>query len=215
MLSVSLTCCNRDAPNAPGIGDIRLPTDSSPAQAAFSNISVPTPMQARPREDLDYWLYLSYRSANPLPQASSELLSAMRSLYIGDNRAAPERVAVNRRCRDAILEFSSEEEECLIRERLYRGRRLKLVIDPAGFGSFCGMCLSASALESFSGASRPSTATRGSGCATRQSMQRFSLLGRRSKLQGRLDCHGPRALAFDEEGLDCGLSEIVIGGSKA
>jgi type VI secretion system protein ImpG len=151
VLSVALTCCNRDAPNALGIGDICLPTDSSPAQAVFANISVPTPMQSRPHEDLEYWLYLSHRSANLLPQASAELLSAMLSLYVGDNRAAPERVAVNRRCCDAILAFSSEEEERLIRGRLYRGRCLKLVIDPAGFGSFGSMYLFASALERFFG----------------------------------------------------------------
>jgi type VI secretion system protein ImpG len=151
VLSVALTCCNRDLPNALGIGDVCLPTDDSPAQAVFENITLPTSMQPRPVEDLEHWLYLSHQSANLLPQASAELLRAMLLLYIGDNSAAPERVAANRRCCDAIVEFSGEEEERLIRGRLYRGRRLKLVIDPTSFGSLGSMYLFASALERFFG----------------------------------------------------------------
>jgi type VI secretion system protein ImpG len=151
VLSVALTCCNRDLPNALGVGDVCLPTDDSPAQAVFENITLPSPMQPRPAEDLDYWLYLSHRSANLLPQASAELLRAMLLLYVGDNSAAPERVAANRRCCDAILEFSGEEEERLIQGRLYRGRRLKLIIDPTSFGSLGSMYLFASALERFFG----------------------------------------------------------------
>ncbi|MDR0380116.1 MAG: type VI secretion system baseplate subunit TssF [Candidatus Accumulibacter sp.] len=151
VLSVALTCCNRDLPDSLGIGDICLPTDDSPAQAVFENITLPSPMQPRPANDLDYWLYLSHRSANLLPQASAELLRAMLLLYIGDNSAAPERVSANRRDCDAILEFSGEEEERLIRGRPYRGWRLKLVIDPTSFGSLGGMYLFASALERFFG----------------------------------------------------------------
>jgi type VI secretion system protein ImpG len=151
VLSVALTCCNRGLPKVLGVGDVCLPTDDSPAQAVFENITVPSPMQPRPGKDLDHWLYLSHRSANLLSQASAELLRAMLSLYIGDNDAAPERVAANRRCCDAILEFSGSEEERLIHGRLYRGRRLKLVIDPASFGSLGGMYLFASALERFFG----------------------------------------------------------------
>jgi type VI secretion system protein ImpG len=151
VLSVALTCCNRDLPNALGVGDINLPTDDSPAQAVFENITLPSPMQPRPSKDMDHWLYLSHRSANLLPQASAELLRAMLLLYVGDNGAAPERVAANRRCCEAILEFSGEEEERLIHGRLYRGRRLKLVIDPTSFGSLGNMYLFASALERFFG----------------------------------------------------------------
>ncbi|MDR2678363.1 MAG: type VI secretion system baseplate subunit TssF [Zoogloeaceae bacterium] len=151
VLSVALTCCNRDLPNALGIGDICQPTDDSPAQAVFANITVPSPMQPRPVEDLDYWLYLSHRSANLLPQASAELLRAMLLLYIGDNSTSPERVAANRRCCDAILEFSAREEERLIHGRLYRGWRLRLVIDPTSFGVLGSMYLFASALERFFG----------------------------------------------------------------
>ncbi|MDR2787832.1 MAG: type VI secretion system baseplate subunit TssF [Candidatus Accumulibacter sp.] len=151
VLSVALTCCNRDLPNALGMGDICLPTDDSPAQAVFENITVPSPMQPRPSEDMDHWLYLSHRSANLLPQASAELLRAVLLLYVGDNSAVPERSAANRRCCDAILEFSSEEEDRLIQGRLYRGRRLKLVIDPTSFGSLGSMYLFANALERFFG----------------------------------------------------------------
>ncbi|MDR3300419.1 MAG: type VI secretion system baseplate subunit TssF [Candidatus Accumulibacter sp.] len=151
VLSVALTCCNRDAPNALRLGDICLPTDDSPAQAVFENISVPTPMLPRPSDDPTQWLYLSHMSANLLPQASAELLRAVLELYIGGHGAAPERLAANRRRCAAILEFSSAEEDRLIAGRLYRGRRLRLTLDPAGFVSFGGMFLFANALERFLG----------------------------------------------------------------
>jgi type VI secretion system protein ImpG len=73
----------------------------------------------------------------------------MLRLYIGDAVVAPELAAANLRCCDAILEFSSEEEERLIQGRLYRGRRLALTLDPTGFGSFGNMFLFANTLERF------------------------------------------------------------------
>ncbi|MDR1936536.1 MAG: type VI secretion system baseplate subunit TssF [Candidatus Accumulibacter sp.] len=149
VLSIELICSNRSAPNALRIGDVCLPTDDSPAQARFANITVPTPVLPRPERDLQQWLYLSHLGANLLPQASAGLLRAMLVLYIRDAAAAPELAAANRRCCDAILEFSSEEEDRLIRGRLYRGRRLSLTLDPTGFGSFGSMFLFASALERF------------------------------------------------------------------
>ncbi|MDR2164656.1 MAG: type VI secretion system baseplate subunit TssF [Zoogloeaceae bacterium] len=149
VLSIELVCCNRSAPNALRVGDICVPTDDSPAQAQFSNITVPTPVLPRPEGDLQQWLYLSHLSAHLLSQASAGLLRAMLRLYIGDAAVAPELAAANRRCCDAILEFSSEEEDRLIQGRLYRGRRLTLVLDPAGFASFGSMFLFANTLERF------------------------------------------------------------------
>jgi type VI secretion system protein ImpG len=149
VLSIELTCCNRDAPNALRIGDICLPTDDSPAQARFANITVPTPVLPRPERDLEQWLYLSHLGAHLLPQASASLLRAMLRLYISDAAAVPELAASNLRCCDAILEFSSAEEDRLIGGRLYRGRRLTLVLDPMGFGSFGGMFLFANTLDRF------------------------------------------------------------------
>jgi type VI secretion system protein ImpG len=149
VLSIELTCCNRDAPNALRIGDICLPTDDSPAQAQFANITVPTPVLPRPGRDLEQWLYLSHLGAHLLPQASASLLRSMLRLYINDAAAAPELATANLRCCDAILEFSSVEEDRLFGGRLYRGRRLTLVLDPTGFGSFGGMFLFANTLERF------------------------------------------------------------------
>ncbi|MDR1162671.1 MAG: type VI secretion system baseplate subunit TssF [Candidatus Accumulibacter sp.] len=151
VLSVTLNCCNRDLPNALRIGDVCQPTDDSPAQADFENITVPTPFQPRPHEDLAHWLYLSHTSANLLPQASAALLMAILRLYIVDNPAAPEHAVANRRRCAAIQKFSGEEEERLIRGRLYRGRRLRLVLDRAGFSTFGDMFLFASAMERFFG----------------------------------------------------------------
>ncbi|GHU17250.1 type VI secretion system protein ImpG [Betaproteobacteria bacterium] len=148
VLSIELTCCNRDAPNALRIGDICLPTDDSP-QASFANITVPTPVLPRPERDLEQWLYLSHLGAHLLPQASASLLRAMLRLYISDAAAAPELAAANLRCCDAILEFSSAEEDRLFGGRLYRGRRLSLTLDPTGFGSFGGLFLFANTLDRF------------------------------------------------------------------
>ena len=149
VLSVQLTCCNREVPNALGLGDICQATDDSPAQATFENITTPTPMQPRPEGDLAHWLYLSHTGANLLPQASAGLLRAMLDLYIGGNSVPPERAAANRRYCAAILEFSSQGEERLIRGRLYRGRRLFLKLDPSGFASVGACWLFANALERF------------------------------------------------------------------
>ncbi|MDR0576866.1 MAG: type VI secretion system baseplate subunit TssF [Candidatus Accumulibacter sp.] len=151
VLSIELICCNRNAPNALRIGDICLPTDDSPAQGQFTNITVPTPVRPRPARNLEQWLYLSHLGAHLLPQASASLLRSMLRLYIGDAAVAPELAAANLRCCDAILEFSSTEEDRLFGGRLYRGRRLNLVLDPTGFASFGGMFLFANTLDRFFG----------------------------------------------------------------
>ncbi|MDR1888613.1 MAG: type VI secretion system baseplate subunit TssF [Zoogloeaceae bacterium] len=149
VLSIELTCCNRDAPNALRIGDICLPTDDSPVQASFANITVPTPVLPRPGSDLEQWLYLSHLGAHLLPQASASLLRSMLKLYISDANAAPELAATNQRCCNAILKFSSTEEDRLFGGRLYRGRCLSLVLDPTGFSSFGSMFLFANTLDRF------------------------------------------------------------------
>ncbi|MDR2160963.1 MAG: type VI secretion system baseplate subunit TssF [Desulfovibrio sp.] len=150
-LSVELICSNRIRHNALQAGDICLPTDSSPAQAVFENITAPTAMQPRPQKDLQLWLYLSHRSANLLPQASAELLQAMLKLYIYDNTASPEIIAINTRRCASILTFECREEDRLIRGRLYRGWRLHLVLEPSGFASIGDLFLFGCTLDRFCG----------------------------------------------------------------
>lgn len=148
-LSLGLLCCNHALTGSLRAGDVCQPTDSSPAQARFTNIVAPAPGWPRPMDEKLLWRFLSLMNANLLSLASPEALRSLLGLYVPAADVAPELAAADRRRCLAILGFSAQGEERLFRGRLLRGQALDLTLDPAGFASTGDMWLFANALDRF------------------------------------------------------------------
>lgn len=148
-LSLDLCCCQLQLPSRLRAGDITSPTDSSPAQAVFTNLIAPTPTLPRILDETLLWRYLSHLNTNLLSCASAEALRSMLELYIPSRNVAPELAAANSRCCWGVQEFTSEAEDRLIRGRLLRGRVLLLTLNPAAFVSRGDMYLFAGVLDRF------------------------------------------------------------------
>lgn len=148
-LSLELLCCNHSLPASLRAGDICRPTDTSPSQASFTNITAPSPMLPRPENESLRWRFLSHLNTNLLALASPAALRSLLELYLPERSAAPELSAADARRCQAVREFSSREEERLFRGRLLRGRELRLSLDPAGFVSRGDLHLFAGALDRF------------------------------------------------------------------
>lgn len=148
-LSMELICCNHTLPGSLRVGDICRPTDSSPAQANFTNIVAPAPMLPRPQNESLQWRFLAHLNTNLLSLASPDALRSLLELYLPETATAPELTAANMRRCMSIRQFSSRSEERLFRGRLLRGRALYLELDPFGFVSGGDMHLFAGALDRF------------------------------------------------------------------
>ena len=149
MLSLELLCCNHLLPGSLQVGDICRSTDSSPAQAEFSNITAPSPMLPRSADESLQWRFLSLLNANLLSLAQIDALRSILELYVPESGSSPEASAANKRRVLAVTHFSSSPEEYLFKGRMLRGHLLKLTLDPAGFVSEGDLYLFANALERF------------------------------------------------------------------
>ncbi len=91
-ISVSLTATNRRLPEGLRIGDVSVPTDSSPEFVRFKNLTVPTPSVAPPLEGDLHWRLISHLSLNYISLTSVEALRGILELYnfqaMRDPRAA-------------------------------------------------------------------------------------------------------------------------------
>lgn len=149
VISMDLICCNRGLPNRLLQGDICMPTDATPSKAAFENITAPSPMLAPPADEELQWRFLAHMNANLLPLASAKALQQTLSLYVPRGGDAPElSVACAKKCQ-SVRAFSSCDEERLFHGRIFRGRRLSLELEPAGFASRGDLWLFADSLDQF------------------------------------------------------------------
>ncbi len=91
-VSVELTATNRRLPEALRVGDVSVPTDTSPEFVRFKNLTVPTPSVAPPLEGDLHWRLISHLSLNYVSLASVKALRGILELYnfqaLRDPRAA-------------------------------------------------------------------------------------------------------------------------------
>ena len=91
-VSAALTCKNRNLADGLRVGDINLPTDSSPEFVQFSNLTVPTQSVVPPLGSDLHWRLISHLSLNAASLASIEALRGILDLYnyqaLNDAKAA-------------------------------------------------------------------------------------------------------------------------------
>ena len=76
-----LTCTNGELPKGIKIGDIHVPTDTSPVFAKFRNITAVTPPRRPPYDGEVYWRLLSHLSLNYVSLIKVETLQGLLALY--------------------------------------------------------------------------------------------------------------------------------------
>ncbi|OLQ84321.1 type VI secretion protein [Vibrio ponticus] len=148
-VSIKLTCTNRLLPLELGIGDICVPTDSSPPFATFKNITVPS-QSLRPVLDGSLlWTLISNLSLNYLSLLSKEALSCVLRAY--DFRALVDRQAerVAKKRLEAIVKVDSQPIDKILRGLPVRGLRSTLHIDQNGFASEGDLFLFGTVLSHF------------------------------------------------------------------
>jgi len=80
-LSFGFTCTNRRLSEGLEIGDVHVPTDTSPSFVQFRNLGVPTRSAAPPLGGDLHWRLISHLTLNQLPLASVEALRGVLDLY--------------------------------------------------------------------------------------------------------------------------------------
>jgi type VI secretion system protein ImpG len=135
VVSIKMTCTNRLLPIELGVGDICVPTDTSPPFASFRNITIPS-QSLRPAIDGSLlWTLISNLSLNYLSLLSKEALSCVLKAYdfrsLVDRQA--ERVAQMRL--DGIEKIESKPVDKILRGLPIRGLQSTLFLNQNGFAS--------------------------------------------------------------------------------
>ncbi len=132
-----------------GLGDICVPTNSSPSFATFSNITEPT-QPLRPTLDGSLlWTLISNLSLNYLSLLSKDALYTVLRAY--DFRALVDRQAerVAKQRLDGIVKITSKPVERIIKGLPVRGLQSKLELNQAAFSSEGDLYLFGSVLSRF------------------------------------------------------------------
>lgn len=133
-LSLELTCTNRRLPDKLGIGDISVPTSSSPAFARFKNITKPTQSVPPPLGDDLHWRLLSHLSINYFSLLEVETLRSLLTLY--NFRARTDRQAENahRLLLEGLLKISSQPATRMFMGSPVRGLDVEIEVNEENLG---------------------------------------------------------------------------------
>lgn len=126
IVTFDLTCTNRDLPGKLRVGDILVPTDSSPGFAQFRNVvRVSAPGHAPLGSDL-HWRLLSHLSLNYLSLARVESLRSLLDLYNFPARQDEQAKRAHIRLLEGIVEIQSCGKDYLFRGAPVRGTEITL-----------------------------------------------------------------------------------------
>ncbi len=149
-VSLTLTCTNRQLPQQLAVGgEVCMATESTPAFAAFSNITRPT---ATLRPTLDgslLWTLISNLSLNYLSMLDVDALRTVLRVY--DFRALVDRQAerVSQKRLAGITGITTKPVDRMIRGLPVRGIRSELKLDQHGFASEGDLYLFGTVLSQF------------------------------------------------------------------
>ncbi|MDR1312143.1 MAG: type VI secretion system baseplate subunit TssF [Deltaproteobacteria bacterium] len=148
-MSLALKCHNRDITGMLRTGEISLPTDSSPAMAAFTNITPPTRHSPPVGENQELWRMLSHLHVNLLGELSSRSFRETLMLYASPNDPDIGRLLANQKRIEAFGDFASKGEDHFVGGRPVRGTLLEMTADSRGFASGGDLRLCGDVLDRF------------------------------------------------------------------
>jgi len=151
IISVELTCTNRRLPERLQLGEVSVPTSTSPEFATFKNIRPVSPSARPPLGEGLHWRLISHLALNHLSLDSKENFRGLLELYnfraLYDRQAARQGELLLR----GIEHVSWEPEEWFHRGTLIRGRRTTIEMREENYSCEGEMLLLASVLEVFLG----------------------------------------------------------------
>jgi type VI secretion system protein ImpG len=149
IISMELTCINRQLTEQLRLGDIRIPTSSSPEIAKFRNITNITPIIYPNFGGSLHWKLISHLTLNKLSITSVEALKGILSLY---NFQSAQRTAVateNQRRLDSIVAVRGIQKNRLYRGVPIRGTEIQIDIQENNFLNDGDMYLLCNVLNEF------------------------------------------------------------------
>jgi type VI secretion system protein ImpG len=135
VLSLELTCTNRQLPAKLKLGDVSAPTSLSPTFSRFKNITRPTNAVPPPLGSDLHWRLLSHLALNYLSLIDLDTLRTLLGLY--NFRARVDRQAENaqRLLLEGIKRIAAAPATRLLEGHPIRGLSLELDLDEENFGS--------------------------------------------------------------------------------
>lgn len=132
-LSLELTCTNRSLPSQLRLGDLKVPTASSPTIARFSNLG-PVTKPARPPLGSElHWRLLSHLSLGHGSLASPDALRSLLSLYNFQAQSDYPLARANALRLDSIRAVNSAAARRFLQGAPVRGQRTVVELDESGF----------------------------------------------------------------------------------
>ncbi len=132
-ISVELTCTNRHLPEGLRAGDICEPTDSSPANTQFRNLSKPTSTVSPPLGQALHWRLISHMSLNYVSLADADHFRELLRVYDFQAEHDAQHALAHQRMLDGILSVSSQFSERMVRGAVLRGSQVNLEINEDHF----------------------------------------------------------------------------------
>jgi len=140
-VAVELTCTNRRLPGRLGVGEIHVPTATSPEFAIFTNLTRVTPSVPPPLGEGLHWRLISHLTLNHLPMASADALRGVLELYNAQARVDRQAAAAHRLRLESIREVHARAADHLFKGVVVRGSEVEVVLDEEGFAGDGDMAL--------------------------------------------------------------------------
>ncbi|MCP4694698.1 MAG: type VI secretion system baseplate subunit TssF [Desulfobacterales bacterium] len=151
-LSIQLLCTNGFLPEEIQVGDVRLPTATSPELVEFANIRPPTINVAPPLGKNLLWRLLSHLSLNYASLENAENLRALLGIYIFEDSRDRAAVLANQKRIEGVENIESKASDRLVSGVLMRGREIVVGARHDHFASPGDLFLFGSVLDYFLGA---------------------------------------------------------------
>jgi type VI secretion system protein ImpG len=149
ILTFDLTCTNRDLPSKLHVGDIQMPTDSSPGFAQFRNVVRVSAAGRAPLGSDLHWRLLSHLSLNYLSLARVESLRSLLDLYNFAARQDEQAKRAHIRLLKGIADIQSCGKDYLFRGAPVRGTEITLSLKGEHFAGEGDVLLFGSLLNEF------------------------------------------------------------------
>jgi len=150
-LSIQLQCTNGYLPEGIRVGDICIPTGSTPEYVDFRNLRVPTSNILPPLGSNLLWRLLSHLSLNYTSLATAENMRAILDLYnFEENRDRPVFLANQKRI-NGIQKVITNPSNRLVTGSMMRGLELRVDVQQDHFSSVGDLYVFGSVLDFFLG----------------------------------------------------------------
>jgi len=150
-LSIDLLCTNSSLPEHLQVGDISVPTGTSPEYAEFRNLRPPTAAIVPPLGTNLLWRLLAHLSLNYLSLAKPENLRALLDLYVFPEGRHRPSILANRKRIAGIEDIEARGSDRLVSGIPMRGQEIKLKMRRDHFASQGDLFLFGCVLDYFLG----------------------------------------------------------------